>query len=100
MTTISSREFNRDVSAAKRAALEGPVVITDEFGNDAIVARKRGFLSLGYDRWAGIFSQQWMKVLTFGFAGTASTGSGSRPTSTQRSTTAPRAGSGCCRRTP
>jgi len=26
-----------------------PVVITDEFGNDAIVARKRGFLSLGYD---------------------------------------------------
>ena len=29
MTTISSREFNHDVSAAKRAALEGPVVITD-----------------------------------------------------------------------
>jgi 2-oxoglutarate dehydrogenase E2 component (dihydrolipoamide succinyltransferase) len=26
-----------------------PVVISDEFGNDAIVARKRGFLSLGYD---------------------------------------------------
>ena len=26
-----------------------PVVITDEYGNDAIVARKRGFLSLGYD---------------------------------------------------
>jgi len=26
-----------------------PVVVTDEFGNDAIVARKRGFLSLGYD---------------------------------------------------
>jgi pyruvate dehydrogenase E2 component (dihydrolipoamide acetyltransferase) len=26
-----------------------PVVITDEFGNDAIVARKRGFLALGYD---------------------------------------------------
>ncbi|NYE20343.1 type II toxin-antitoxin system Phd/YefM family antitoxin [Microbacterium immunditiarum] len=28
-TTISSREFNRDVSAAKRAAEDGPVVITD-----------------------------------------------------------------------
>jgi 2-oxoglutarate dehydrogenase E2 component (dihydrolipoamide succinyltransferase) len=28
----------------KRAA-----VVTDEFGNDAIVARKRGFISLGYD---------------------------------------------------
>lgn len=26
-----------------------PVVITDEFGNDAVVARKRGLLSLGFD---------------------------------------------------
>jgi pyruvate dehydrogenase E2 component (dihydrolipoamide acetyltransferase) len=26
-----------------------PVVITDEYGNDAIVARKRGFMALGYD---------------------------------------------------
>ncbi len=26
-----------------------PVVITDEFGNDAIVVRKRGLMSLGYD---------------------------------------------------
>lgn len=29
MTTMSAREFNRDVSAAKRAADQGPVVITD-----------------------------------------------------------------------
>ena len=29
MTTISARDFNRDVSAAKRAADHGPVVITD-----------------------------------------------------------------------
>lgn len=29
MTTMSSREFNRDVSAAKRAAKDGPVTITD-----------------------------------------------------------------------
>lgn len=29
MTTMTSREFNRDVSAAKRAAEHGPVVITD-----------------------------------------------------------------------
>lgn len=28
-TTITSREFNRDVSAAKRAAEAGPVTITD-----------------------------------------------------------------------
>jgi prevent-host-death family protein len=29
MATISARDFNRDVSAAKRAADAGPVVITD-----------------------------------------------------------------------
>jgi len=28
-TTISSREFNQDAAGAKRAALEGPVFITD-----------------------------------------------------------------------
>ncbi len=26
-----------------------PAVVTDEFGSHAIVARKRGFISLGYD---------------------------------------------------
>lgn len=29
MAAITAREFNRDVSAAKRAASRGPVVITD-----------------------------------------------------------------------
>lgn len=29
MTTMSAREFNQDVSAAKRHAAQGPVVITD-----------------------------------------------------------------------
>ncbi len=29
MTTISSRVFNHDTSGAKRAALDGPVFITD-----------------------------------------------------------------------
>lgn len=29
ITTISSREFNQDASRAKRAASEGPVIITD-----------------------------------------------------------------------
>ena len=29
ITTISSREFNQDASGAKRAALTGPVFITD-----------------------------------------------------------------------
>ncbi len=29
ITTITSREFNQDVSRAKKAASEGPVIITD-----------------------------------------------------------------------
>lgn len=29
MAEVTAREFNRDVSAAKRAAAEGPVIITD-----------------------------------------------------------------------
>jgi prevent-host-death family protein len=28
-TTMSSREFNQDLAAAKRAAKDGPVVVTD-----------------------------------------------------------------------
>ncbi len=36
MTTMSAREFNRDVSAAKRVADHGPVVITDR-GRSAYV---------------------------------------------------------------
>lgn len=29
ITTLSSREFNRDTSRAKKACLGGPVIITD-----------------------------------------------------------------------
>lgn len=36
MSTMSAREFNRDVSAAKRKAVEGPVVVTDR-GEPAFV---------------------------------------------------------------
>lgn len=36
MASISSRQFNQDVSAAKRAATDGPVVITDR-GEPAFV---------------------------------------------------------------
>ena len=36
MTTMSAREFRQDVSAAKRAACVGPVVITDR-GKPAFV---------------------------------------------------------------
>ena len=29
ITTISSREFNQDTGRAKKAAMEGPVIVTD-----------------------------------------------------------------------
>lgn len=53
MTIVSSREFNRDTAAAKRAAVHGPVTITDR-GRPAFVlqtyedfvARERAHLSL------------------------------------------------------
>lgn len=36
MTTVTAREFNQDVSAAKRAAAQGPVIVTDR-GKPAFV---------------------------------------------------------------
>jgi prevent-host-death family protein len=42
-TTISSREFNQDVSGAKRAAEAGPVVITDR--------GKPAYVLLRHDAW-------------------------------------------------
>jgi prevent-host-death family protein len=36
MVTVTAREFNQDVSAAKRAAADGPVIITDR-GQPAFV---------------------------------------------------------------
>ena len=48
ITKISSREFNQDISRAKRAAAEGPVIITDR-GEPAHV-----LLSIGeYNRLTG-----------------------------------------------
>jgi len=48
MVTITSRDFNRDVSAAKRAAEAGPVTIT-EHGRRAHVL----LTAADYDRLAG-----------------------------------------------
>jgi len=37
ITTVSSREFNQDVSKAKRATFNGPVFITDQSDHPAYV---------------------------------------------------------------
>lgn len=49
-TTISSREFNQDVSAAKRAASEGPVLILDR--------GKPAHVLLSYREWLRIVGRQ------------------------------------------
>lgn len=46
--TITSREFNRDVSAAKRAAESGPVTITDHGRRSHVL-----LTAADYDRLAG-----------------------------------------------
>lgn len=48
MTTITSREFNRDVSAAKRAAEGGPVTITEHGRRSHVLLSAED-----YDRLAG-----------------------------------------------
>ena len=47
MTSISAREFNRDVSAAKRLAGDGPVVITDRGDPAFVLLSIRDFRRLG-----------------------------------------------------
>lgn len=41
--TITSRDFNRDVSAAKRAAEQGPVTITDHGHRSHVLLTARDF---------------------------------------------------------
>jgi prevent-host-death family protein len=46
ITTLSSREFNQDVSRAKRAADKGPVVITDRGEPAYVLLRHRDYQRL------------------------------------------------------
>jgi len=48
--TISARDFNRDVSAAKRAASAGPVVITDRGEPAYVLLSIKDYRELGDGR--------------------------------------------------
>ena len=48
-TTISSREFNQDVSGAKRTAESGPVVITDRGQAACVLLRHDAWRRLAGD---------------------------------------------------
>ena len=50
MTTISSREFNQDVSAAKRVAATEPVIITDRGEPSHVLMSIREYRRLLADR--------------------------------------------------
>lgn len=50
MTTMSARDFNRDVSAAKRAASAGPVVITDRGKPAYVLLSFEDYRRLGDER--------------------------------------------------
>ncbi|MCP4561031.1 MAG: type II toxin-antitoxin system Phd/YefM family antitoxin [Bosea sp.] len=49
-TTLSSRELNHDVSSAKKAAQEGPVVITDRGKPSHVLMTYSEFQRLGGKR--------------------------------------------------
>jgi hypothetical protein len=49
VTTISSREFNQDVSRARRAADSGPVIITDRGEPAYVLLRHDVYLRLAGD---------------------------------------------------
>lgn len=49
ITTLSSREFNQDVSRAKRAADEGPVIITDRGEPAYVLLRHDAYRRLAGD---------------------------------------------------
>lgn len=54
MPTFTSREFNQDLARAKRAAKEGPVVITDRGRPAYVLLRHETYLRLsGQDRSIG-----------------------------------------------
>ena len=46
LTTLSSREFNQDVSRAKRSADQGPVIITDRGEPAYVLLRHDAYRSL------------------------------------------------------
>ncbi len=50
VTTLSSREFNQDVSRAKRSADDGPVIITDRGKPAYVLLRHEAYRDLAGGR--------------------------------------------------
>jgi len=65
MTTMSAREFNHDVSAAKRAATREPVIITDRgVPPRTSFSQSRSFVDLPGRNMGLSNGYRWMTTLT------------------------------------
>lgn len=63
-TTFTSREFNRDVSAAKRAAANGPVIVTDRGQPAYVLLRIDDYRRLAGERDRGVTGEEFVKRLS------------------------------------
>ena len=63
ITKVTSREFNQDVSKAKRAALKGPVFITDRGKTAHVLLSIESYQKIA-DKGCGIVEQLAMTAAT------------------------------------
>ena len=63
-TTFTSREFNRDVSAAKRAAANGPVIVTDRGQPAYVLLGIDDYLRLAGERDRGVTGEEFVERLS------------------------------------
>ena len=63
-TTFTSREFNRDVSAAKRAAANGPVIVTDRGQPAYVLLEIDDYRRLAGERDRGVTGEEFVERLS------------------------------------
>ena len=63
-TTFTSREFNRDVSAAKRAAANGPVIVTDRGQPAYVLLGIDDYRRLDGERDRGVTGEEFVERLS------------------------------------
>ena len=62
--TFTAREFNRDVSAAKRAAADGPVIVTDRGQPAYVLLGIDDYRRLAGERDRGVTGEEFVERLS------------------------------------
>ena len=62
--TFTAREFNRDVSAAKRAAADGPVIVTDRGRPAYVLLEIDDYRRLAGERDRGVTGEEFVERLS------------------------------------